>query len=159
MKRLWVLYAAMALAPLTILWPSARAHFRAASLLARFADPGGHSFVGEIGRHSVIEHDMPLPGTRARLYAPADVAHPPALVVVPGVHFKGIEEPRLLRFARAIAASGVAVLTPEVPELCDYRIDPASIDTIGLSAVALSRELDRRSVGVMGLSFAGGMAL
>jgi dienelactone hydrolase len=148
---------AILLAVLTILWPSARAHVRAAALLTRLAD--SDSLAARIGRLAVREHDLALPQTRARLYMPTGVDAPPALVVVHGVHFKGIDEPRLLRFARAIAATGIAVLTPEVRELCDYHIDPASIDTIGESALVLSRELKRRSVGVIGLSFGGGLAL
>jgi pimeloyl-ACP methyl ester carboxylesterase len=88
-----------------------------------------------------------------------DGARVPGVVVVHGVHWKGIDEPRLERFASTIAASGVAVLTPEIRELCDYRVDPASIDTIGLSAQALSARLGGARVGVMGLSFAGGLSL
>ena len=156
---LWALRAALALVPLTVLWPSGRAHIRAASLLSRFADGGGHSLIADISRHPVGERDLDLSRTRARLYIPIDLHDPPALVVVHGVHSKGIDEPRLVRFSRAVAASGVAVLTPEVRELCDYRIDPASIDTIGSSAAALARELRRETVGVMGFSFAGGLAL
>ena len=36
--------------------------------------------------------------------------HVPGVVVVHGVHWKGIDEPRLQRFAATIAASGVAVI-------------------------------------------------
>jgi pimeloyl-ACP methyl ester carboxylesterase len=53
----------------------------------------------------------------------------------------------------------VAVLTPEIRELCDYRIEPASIDTLGVAAQALSAKLGGKRVGVMGMSFAGGLAL
>jgi dienelactone hydrolase len=144
---------------LVIVWHPASAHVRAASLLMRFADPDGHSLLAGVSRHPVDERDLPLARTRARLYLPTDIDHPPGIVVVHGVHYKGIDEPRLQRFARTIAASGAAVLTPEVRELCDYRIDPASIETIGVSARALSDQLGGRRVGVMGFSFAGGLAL
>jgi len=141
------------------LWRPAAAHVRAASLLVRFADPDAHSLVADAARHPVAERPFELPGTRARLYWPEDVARPPGVVVVHGVHYLGIDEPRLRRFARTIAASGVAVLTPEIRELTDYRIEPASIDTIGASAQALSARLGGVRVGVMGLSFAGGLSL
>jgi dienelactone hydrolase len=155
------------LAALLILWRPASAHIRAASLLARFTDPDAHGMLADAVRHPVAASDFPLPAahTRARLYLPSDVdldhggAHLPGVVIVHGVHWKGIDEPRLERFATTIAASGVAVLTPEIRELCDYRIDPASIDTIGLSAQALSARLGGAPVGVMGLSFAGGLSL
>jgi dienelactone hydrolase len=147
------------LVTLLALWRPASAHLRAASLLVRIAEPDGRGWLADAGRHAVDERDDSVMGSRGRLYLPADVAHPPGLVVVHGVHWKGIDEPRLQAFARSIAASGVAVLTPELRELCDYRIDPASVDTIGESAKRLSARLDGRRVGVMGLSFAGGLSL
>ena len=142
-----------------VLWRPASAHVRAASLLVRFADPDAHGLLADAARHEVDVQDVALEGTRARLYSPVDVTSPPGVVVVHGVHWKGIDEPRLQRFARTIAASGVAVLTPEVRELCDYRIDPASIGTIGSAARTLSDRLGGKPVGVMGLSFAGGLSL
>jgi len=144
---------------LVVLWRPASAHVRAASLLARFADPAAHGLLAEAVRHALEVRDVTLAGTRARLYRPVDLADSPGMVVVHGVHWKGIDEPRLQRFARTLAASGVTVLTPEVRELCDYRIDPASIDTIGESARAFSQQLGGARVGVMGLSFAGGLSL
>ena len=65
-----------------------------------------------------------------------------------------MDEPRLVRFARALAANGVAVLTPEVRELADYRVDARSIETIGAAAQTLRAKLSRR-VGVMGMSLGG----
>jgi len=53
----------------------------------------------------------------------------------------------------------VMVYTPELAGLTDYRIDPSSEETIGLAAHALGVRANRTSVGVMGLSFAGGLAL
>jgi dienelactone hydrolase len=141
------------------LWRPASAHVRAASLLVRFADPDAHGLLADAARHEVDVRERTVAGTRGRLYVPVDVADPPGLVVVHGVHWKGIDEPRLQRFARTIAASGVEVLTPEIRELCDYQIDPASIATIGESARALSAQLGGRRVGLMGLSFAGGLSL
>jgi dienelactone hydrolase len=140
------------------LWHPVGAHLRAASFLLRFMDPDGHSLLADIHRHPIDEVAFDLPGSRARLYLPTDLARPPGMVLVHGVHFKGIDEPRLQRFARTVAASGIAVLTPELNELCDYRVEPASIDTIGAAAKALSAKVGTR-VGVMGLSFAGGLSL
>jgi pimeloyl-ACP methyl ester carboxylesterase len=157
--------AAIALAT-ALLWRPGSAHVRAASLLLRFTEHNAHGLVADIGRHTVEERETTVPlasgAARARLYWPQGVAAPPGLVLVHGVHYLGFDEPRLRAFASTIAASGVAVLTPEVHELCDYRIDPASIDTIARSAHSLSALLGGAAtapVGVMGLSFAGGLAL
>jgi pimeloyl-ACP methyl ester carboxylesterase len=144
---------------IVVLWRPASAHLRAASLLMRMADPAAHGLLAEAGLHVIEVRDAFVAGTRARLYRPVDVVDPPGLVVVHGVHWKGIDEPRLQRFARSLAASGVAVLTPEIRELCDYRIDPASIDTIGETARAFSGQLGGAKVGVLGFSFAGGLSL
>jgi dienelactone hydrolase len=153
------------LASIVLFWRPATAHVRAASLLVRFADPDAQGFerlLADAARHPVSVEDFApagWTGARARLYLPVDVPHPPGMVLVHGVHYLGIDEPRLRRFANTLAASGIAVLTPEVRELCDYRIDPASIDLIGASGRALSDRLGRAQVGVMGLSFAGGLSL
>ena len=91
--------------------------------------------------------------------SPAASPGAPGVVLVHGVHRLGIDEPRLGRFARAVAASGVVVLTPEVQEIADYRVDPASVETIGAAARALDARLGAGKAGVMGMSFAGGLAL
>jgi dienelactone hydrolase len=138
------------------------AHLRAASLLVRFADERAQGALADLGRHAVDEESSTLAtphgATRARFYLPEDATGAPGVVLVHGVHRLGIDEPRLVRFARALAATGVVVLTPEVKEIADYRIDPASIDTIGVAAEALARRTGARA-GVMGMSFAGGLSL
>lgn len=140
-------------------WRPVQLHLQAASLLLRFGAPGDRGRLASFGRHEVETASALLPGgTPARRYVPRGVEKPPAMVLVHGVHHLGIEEPRLKRFAEAIAGTGIEVLTPEVKELAGYRIVGSAIDTIGTAAHAL-RERAGRPVGVMGLSFAGGLAL
>jgi pimeloyl-ACP methyl ester carboxylesterase len=80
------------------------------------------------------------------------------MVLVHGVHHLGIEEPRLVAFARALAESGIRVLTPELASLADYHVDRTSVDLIGYSAHTLAASVGQK-VGVLGLSFAGGLSL
>jgi dienelactone hydrolase len=80
------------------------------------------------------------------------------MVIVHGVHRLGIQEPRLMAFSRAISASGILVLTPEVEDLSDYRITEHSINVIGAAAHML-RERAGEKVGILGLSFAGGLSI
>ena len=80
------------------------------------------------------------------------------MVLVHGVHHLGIEEPRLVALARAISASGIRVLTPEMLSLADYRVDSRTIPLIGYSARSLSSSLGQK-VGVLGISFGGGLSL
>jgi len=142
--------------------PAAR-HLRAASLLVRFADEGAHGVLAGFGKHALDETLITVPTSRgdvrARVYAPRGVTGGPGLLMVHGVHRLAIDEPRLMRFSRAIAAAGITVLTPEVKEIADYRIDAASIETLGASTKALRERLGGKPVGVMGMSFAGGLAL
>ena len=136
---------------------------RAASLLLRVNNPDHPSQFSEFGVYAVDEtilnFDTAAGSVRARLYTPQGIASPTGIVIVHGIHHLGIEELRLTHFAHAFAQSGVTVLTPEVSELADYRIDPQSIQTIGEAAHFLRERLKRESVGVMGLSFAGGLSL
>lgn len=156
-----VLLCFVALAVLAVRPTSA--HLRAASLLVRFADEHAHGGLADVGRHAVDEERTTVETSRgavpARVYTPRDVSGAPGVVLVHGVHRLGIDEPRLERFSRAIASSGVVVLTPEVQEIADYTVDPRSIETIGAAARALKVRLGGGRAGVMGMSFAGGLSL
>jgi hypothetical protein len=98
----------------------------------------------------------PIP---ARLYLPVGVNHPPGIVITPGIHHLGIDDPRFVNLSRAVAASGYAVLSPALSALADYHVDASSIPTIGDSASWLDQRLNRGPVTVIALSFSGGLAL
>jgi dienelactone hydrolase len=100
---------------------------------------------------------------RARLYSPQGTflqsrMNAPAMVIFHGVHHLGIDEPRLMGFARAMAGCGIRVLTPELPGIKDYRVSQDSVEAIGQSVRWFAAQTGG-PVGVMGLSFAGGLAL
>jgi dienelactone hydrolase len=107
--------------------------------------------------------DLQLPlasgAVRARLYTPVQPKNAPAIVVLHGVHHLGIDEPRLVNFATAMAACGIQVLTPELPDIKDYQVGANSIATIGESAEWLTETNHGRPVGLLGLSFSGGLSL
>jgi dienelactone hydrolase len=142
---------------------SADRHVRAASLLLRFADPDARGFLPTYRKHIVNEKLTEVQTARgivrARMYSPEGVTNAPGLVLVHGVHRLAIDEPRLVKFARALASVGMVVLTPEVKEIADYRIDALSIETIGAAAHTLRGSLHGERVGLMGMSFAGGLGL
>ena len=143
--------------------PMVMAPVRATAVLVRMAT--GAPPPGLLGRttYDVDEREgtlvIPEGSTRMRVYTPRGAQGPPGLVIVHGVHRLGVDEPRLQAFSRAIASAGVTVLAPHVAELADYRIDARSVATLGAAANELARETGRSRVGVMGLSFAGGLAL
>jgi len=137
-------------------------YLHAISLLLRIQNPQHWTRLARVGAYPLEEESTAVPTPsgpiRARLYIPKGITDPPAMVVVHGVHHLGIDEPRLVALARALSASGIRVLTPELIALADYRIDSASIDLIGESARHLSTSAGKR-VGVLGVSFGGGLSL
>lgn len=115
---------------------------------------------------ALSEREVVIPGgerpVRARLYTLPGHTPSRGLVIAHGVHYRGIDEARLVPFARALARTGRAVLTPELADLADYRITERSAEDIARSARWLSERadlVDRGKVGVLGFSFAGGLAL
>lgn len=134
-------------------------HARAASLLLSFADTRSPA-----DARGVTDERITFPSrtgrVAARLYAPAGRRTTyPGVVLVHGVHHAGVDEPRLERFARAVAASGIVVMTPAVAELSDYTVAPRSIDTVGDAIDDLRARLGAERVGLMGMSFGGGVSL
>jgi pimeloyl-ACP methyl ester carboxylesterase len=140
-----------------------RYELRSAAVLIQFLDPHNSSLLVRLERHQLDTQDVTIPAAqgsvRGRIYVPRGVAHPRGIVVIPGIHHLGIDEPRLVNFARAVAGSGFSVLTPEGAALADYHVDGASISTIGDSAGWLQQRLDTGPVTIVGISFAGGLAL
>jgi len=137
-------------------------HLRATSLLLHFSDPKAGGFAASFANHPSKEENgtaqTPHGPLRYRLYIPQDIKKPGGVVLLHGVHHLGIEDPRMWNLARALAGAGVVVMTPELQDLADYRVTAQTIDVIGDSAAVLSARMNR-SVGVIGLSFAGGLAL
>ncbi len=134
-------------------------HAAAAQLLVRFSDPSAEA---PVLSETEVTVSAPRGPVRAKRFAPAglrDLRGLPGVVLVHGVHYKSIDETRIVRFARAVADTGVVVLLPEVSELADYHVDPRSIDTVGASLLELARTTGRTRVGLMGMSFGGGIAL
>ena len=158
---LFVLVASIGLIGAVTLHPVGP-HLRALSLLLRFSNPKAAGLATSFANHPFKEADgtalTPHGPLRYRLYVPQDVKNPGGVVLLHGVHHLGIEDPRMWGLARALASAGVLVMTPELQDLADYRVTAQTIDVIGDSAVVLSTRMDR-TVGVIGLSFAGGLSL
>lgn len=138
--------------------PVAR-RIRAVRLLSALADPSASA------TNPLLETDLVLSGRdgpiRARLYQrPGERGA--GLVIAHGVHYRGIDERRLVPFARELARAGLSVLTPELRDLTDYRITRQGSSIIDDSVRYLSARTDvvtSPRVGLLGFSFAGGLAL
>jgi pimeloyl-ACP methyl ester carboxylesterase len=138
-----------------------RQHFRAAAVLWQLEKPQTTSWLVKLGTNAVRVEDTAIPAVtpiKARFYYPQDVASPPVMIVLHGVHHLGIDEPRLMAFAQALSSRGFLVITPELQDLADYRVTTASISAIGQCAGFVRTSLGKPAT-IIGLSFAGGLAL
>lgn len=133
----------------------------AAGLLLRMeGGKGGPAWLVGYGQHELDERPFQLAsGAPGILYVPRDTPSAQGLVLAHGIHEGGILEPRLIAFARAVASSGIAVLTPELSDLAHYRITHAGAEVIAEAARALATQVKAPQVGVFGVSFGGGLAL
>lgn len=146
--------------------PTGIDYARGASFVVRASGAGGFPrTVANWSTERVSEADAVIPTRRgelrARLYRPSDIEGP-ATLIVPGVHAGGIDEPRLVAFARDIAATGRVVVAAELADLKRYSITPRSTDMIEDAAQWLSSQNgyapDGR-IAMMGISFAGGLSV
>jgi pimeloyl-ACP methyl ester carboxylesterase len=140
-----------------------RYELRSYVFLTQFLNPNASGPLVRLESHALDIQELTLSTTqgpvRAKLFTPRGIAHPPGMVLVHGIHHLGIDEPRLMNFARAAASDGFSVLTPEVAALADYHVDGASIGTIGESTAWLQDRLGTGPVTIVGVSFAGGLSL
>jgi len=99
---------------------------------------------------------------RARGYQPFREAGR-GILLVPGVHAAGIDEPRLVGFARDLARLGHPVLTVELPDLKQYEITARTTDMIEDAAAWMMRRAEYHGrdgrIGMLGISFGGGLSV
>ena len=99
-------------------------------------------------------HGVPLEGT---LLLPRIRRGPvPGWIAVGGISKMGRHHPQLVRFARALASSGAAVLVPEIPEWRRLSVVPdVAAPTIegGLALLEEREEVRDGKAGLIGFSF------
>jgi dienelactone hydrolase len=99
---------------------------------------------------------------RSRSYRPGRESGR-TILLVPGVHAAGIDEPRLVGFARDIAAMGHPVVTAELPDLKQYEITTRTTDMIEDAAAWVMRQPEYHGrdgrIGMLGISFGGGLSI
>jgi pimeloyl-ACP methyl ester carboxylesterase len=117
-------------------------------------------------RPEVDEEEVPVGSGRdavaATLYLPRTGRAVPAWIVLHGVTVTGRNHASLRRFSRALAASGAAVLVPDVPSWTSLHVDPdAAARAIrdGAAFLATRPESEDGPVGVVGFSVGATQAL
>lgn len=166
MRRPKALLASGAVLAILLTGFAAHPYLRAAAFVVRAAGMQGIArSAASVEANAFDEQALTVPwrgGTlRARLYTP-DGRSTRAVLLVPGVHASGVDEPRLVGFARDLASMRHTVLAVELADLTRYRITPRSTDMIEDAALWLSRQHavapDGR-IGMMGISFGGGLSI
>src|SRR5688572_1138091 len=98
-----------------------------------------------------------------RLYRPRDArASARTVLVVPGLHAEGVEEPRLDRLSTRLAGTGTTVLSLPLPDLRRFMVTPRSTDVIEDAARWLADQpaiTPSGRIGLIGISFGGGLSM
>ena|SRR5688572_1218319 len=165
-RRRLIILTTIALLAVVVIYV-ATPYVRAASLIVRAADLGGQAEalaqwqaapVERQAKHSVLTRHGEVP---AQFYVPAG-SPSRTVLLLPGIHSMGIDEPRLTTLAGDLAATGVRVMTMALPDLQRYRITPNSTDVIEdavLWLVTRPEFAPDGTIGLVGVSFAGGLSL
>ena len=153
-----IIFTALILA----LWPQIRAHLQAIAVLRQLSGTPAPSCLQFLAAEPVTAHSFMLHGSQdaapAILYVPDHHPNAPGIVILHGVHYLGMTDPRMVNLARAISACGLRVLTPALPGMQDYHVTPSAITRIGDAANWMAKTTGH-PVGMMGISFSGGLAL
>ena len=165
MRRLIAIAAIVTVLALAI-WAIAGPYGRAGALLLLATEHDGWlRGVARLHERPVGRRTLTIPtrdgDVRAHAYYPERGRWRP-VVLVSGVHPEGIDDPRLVHFARSLAAVGLGAITPDLPVLVEFAIGPAATDAIedAVSWVAEQADLGTNDrVGLAGISFSGGLAV
>lgn len=137
------------------LWAGISVHhwLLAASIFLRIERAQEPAWLVHFGEQPVRVEELP----EGRFYAPPTQRG--AILLAHGMHEEGIDDPRMIAFARSLAAAGYAVLTPRMEGLQRYKLIPDDVRRIGDTAQALAQRTQRPKVIVFGISFGGGVAI
>ena len=152
-----------------------RPYLQGAAFVVRAAEmQGAIRSAADISAREVTERSIEIEATTGagaktrmagRLYVPSGRSRRMVLLVS-GLHPAGIDEPRLMSLARQLAAAGLTVATPDIPELSRFEIAATVTDAIEAAALWLSdlansseESVDDGHIGMMGISFSGGLSV
>ena len=160
----WLLLAVMLVA---IAAYSSIPYVKAAGLIVRAANLGGRAeaFADRQARRVSVQPVQTIPTRHGdvpvQFYEPSGAVSRTVLMM-PGIHSFGIEEPRLKALAHDLAGAGVRVMVMALPDLTRYRITPGATDAIEDAVLWLAgqeRYAADGKIGIVGISFAGGLSI
>jgi hypothetical protein len=156
----WILFVALVAALVFV----ARPYARGLSFVVRAADlQGTPRRLADAGAGEIREQDIEIPAAaaplKAHIYEPTQ-PQGRAMLLVPPLDDAGA--PRVAGLARQLAASGITVVTPDIPELARFEIAPGATTAIEQAAMWLASEralAPDGKVGIAGIGFSGGLAV
>ena len=165
MRRWMLIGTAVAVALAVALgWSPGRRYWRAGKMLTALSQAKATATAEAAG--ALVEEELVVDGAggrfRARIFRLRDQVGGRGLIVGHGIHHEGMNERRMVPFARELARTGLVVMTPEMTDLADYRITHQGVSVIRDAAVYLRGRRDiveDAPVGILGFSFAGGLSL
>src|SRR5262249_5240836 len=85
---------------------------------------------------------------RVAIYEDEDARRPPTggYLIAPGLHYAGRDDLRMDRFCRVLAASGLLVMAPFLPDFLDLCISSRSADDLAVAWDRLEQETRARSL-------------
>jgi len=165
-KHALAVTAAVLVAAAAFGWSPAHRYWRAGKMLTALSTSHAGGKNAEAAQDPLVEETLTVTGAggpfRARIFHLRAQARGRGLIVAHGIHHEGMNEHRMVPFARELARAGLVVLTPEITDLADYRITSQGVSVIRDAAVYLGGRHDLvndEPVGLLGFSFAGGLAL
>jgi pimeloyl-ACP methyl ester carboxylesterase len=164
-RKRWRLFVIAALLSLALIVWLGQPWISGAALLADLSGAAGWGRrLLPVRLHAVTSADIAIPtrhgAVAARITRAARSMR--TVVVFPGVHSGGVDEPRLAALTARLAATGATVVSVPLPELRVYRITPASTDVIEDATLWTASQRDLApsgTTGVVGVSFSGGLAI
>src|SRR3954470_310191 len=164
-RRLLITTAIAAALAVALGWSPGRRYWRAGKMLTALSTAHAAAPAGT-AQAVLVEETLTVSGAagpfRARIYRLRDQPAGRGLIVGHGIHHEGMNERRMVPFARELARAGLVVMTPEMTDLADYRITHQGVSVIRDAAIYLGGRhdiVDDAPVGILGFSFAGGLSL
>ena len=165
-RRLLISTAVAAALAVALGWSPGRRYWRAGKMLTALSSSAHAATPGDAAQGVLVEETLTVNGAdgpfRARIYRLRDQPVGRGLIVGHGIHHEGMNERRMVPFARELARAGLVVMTPEMTDLADYRITHQGVSVLRDAAVYLGGRHDlvgSAPVGLLGFSFAGGLSL
>lgn len=125
--------------------------------MMRLAAGGSGTAAPRQDRDVMTEQDIGISGTQCDIYRHAR-KNRSTWILVHGLTINGGKDPRLIRFAYALARSGVRCVVPTLPGLSTCRLEKGDPEKLAAIIRAESKG-NRETVGLVGFSYGGSYGL